>query len=107
MDKVTRQCPQTTTFLKRKESRSGIEPRSCEKGHFGCLYTLETLASDELRLVTVGCWSVEDRCFAAWDAGHLPSMRGVLDAGRPSVEAIHPLTALAIRLRHVNDVWGL
>ena len=25
---VTRQCPQTTTFLKRKESRSGIEPRS-------------------------------------------------------------------------------
>ena len=26
-DKVTRQCPQTTT-LKRKESRSGIEPRS-------------------------------------------------------------------------------
>ena len=28
MDKVTRQCPHTTTFLKRKESRSGIEPRS-------------------------------------------------------------------------------
>ncbi len=28
MDKVTRQCPQTTTFLMRKESRSGIEPRS-------------------------------------------------------------------------------
>ena len=27
-DKVTRQCPQTTTFLKGKESRSGIEPRS-------------------------------------------------------------------------------
>ena len=26
-DKVTTQCPQTTTFLKRKESRSGIEPR--------------------------------------------------------------------------------
>ena len=26
-DKVTRQCPQTTYFLKRKESRSGIEPR--------------------------------------------------------------------------------
>ena len=26
MDKVTRQCPQTTTFLKRKESQSGIEP---------------------------------------------------------------------------------
>ena len=26
--KVTRQCLQTTTFLKRKESRSGIEPRS-------------------------------------------------------------------------------
>ena len=28
MDKATRQCPKTTTFLKRKESRSGIEPRS-------------------------------------------------------------------------------
>ena len=28
MDKVTGQCPQTTTFLKRKESLSGIEPRS-------------------------------------------------------------------------------
>ena len=27
-DKVTRQCPQCTTFLKRKESQSGIEPRS-------------------------------------------------------------------------------
>ena len=27
-DKVTRQCPQTTTFLKREESRSGIELRS-------------------------------------------------------------------------------
>ena len=26
-DKVTRQCPQTTTFSMRKESRSGIEPR--------------------------------------------------------------------------------
>ena len=24
MDKITRQCPQTTTFLMRKESRSGI-----------------------------------------------------------------------------------
>jgi len=27
-NKVTRPCPQTTTILKRKESRSGIEPRS-------------------------------------------------------------------------------
>ena len=27
-DKVTSQCPQTTTFLKGKENRSGIEPRS-------------------------------------------------------------------------------
>ena len=27
MDKVTRQCPQTTTCLKRKENRSGFEPR--------------------------------------------------------------------------------
>ena len=29
-DKVTRQCPQTTTFWNRKESRSGIDSRpSC------------------------------------------------------------------------------
>ena len=28
MDKVTRQCPQTTTFSKRKENRSGFDPRS-------------------------------------------------------------------------------
>ena len=27
MDKVTGQCPQTTTFFERKESRSGIEPK--------------------------------------------------------------------------------
>ena len=27
-DKFTRQCPQTATFLKRKVSRGGIEPRS-------------------------------------------------------------------------------
>ena len=27
-DKATRQCPQTTTFSKRKERRSGFEPRS-------------------------------------------------------------------------------
>ena len=27
-DKVTRQCPQATTFLKRDESRSAFEPRS-------------------------------------------------------------------------------
>ena len=26
-DKVSRQCPQTTPSLKRKESRSGIEPK--------------------------------------------------------------------------------
>ena len=26
-DKVTRQCPQTTTFLKREENQSGFEPR--------------------------------------------------------------------------------
>ena len=26
MDKVTRQCPQTTTFLKRKESRTEVFP---------------------------------------------------------------------------------
>ena len=30
-DKVTRQCPQTTAFLKRKESRSGSHESSSEK----------------------------------------------------------------------------
>ena len=30
MDTVTRQCRQTTTFFKKKESLSGIEPRSFE-----------------------------------------------------------------------------
>ena len=28
-DEVTRQCPQTRTFLKRKESQSGIKLRPC------------------------------------------------------------------------------
>ena len=33
-DKVTRLCPQTTAFLKRKESRSGIEQKSlCLRQH--------------------------------------------------------------------------
>ena len=27
-DKITRRCPQTTTFFKKKESRRGTEPRS-------------------------------------------------------------------------------
>ena len=39
MDKVTRQRPQTTIFLKRKDSRSGIEPRSLPlltKTHMFC-----------------------------------------------------------------------
>ena len=38
-DKVTtRLCPQTATFLKKKESRSGIKPRSfCFKVRFGCV----------------------------------------------------------------------
>ena len=31
-DKVTRQCLQTTTFFKKKESRSGIEPRPHSAG---------------------------------------------------------------------------
>ena len=41
-DKVTRQCPQTTTLLKRKESRSGIEPRS-------------ELSNDEVMLNVLRC----------------------------------------------------
>ena len=36
-DKVTRPCPQTTAFLKRKESRSGIEPRSFRLLAYYCL----------------------------------------------------------------------
>ena len=41
-DRVTRQCPQVTTFSKRKESRSGIESRAS----FGCsvaIYTKDVL----------------------------------------------------------------
>ena len=34
-DKVTRQCPQATTFLKTKDSRSGMEPRSWPVGQTG------------------------------------------------------------------------
>ena len=33
MDKVTGQCPHTTTLLKRKESGSGIEPRYAKPAH--------------------------------------------------------------------------
>ena len=39
MDKVTRQCPQTRTFLKRKESRSGIESRSFQP-NARCVYSV-------------------------------------------------------------------
>ena len=38
MGKVTGQCPQTTTFSKRKESRSGVESRAS----FGCSVTIYT-----------------------------------------------------------------
>ena len=38
MDKVTTQCPQTTTFLKRKESRGGIEPRSFRLPAYSAIY---------------------------------------------------------------------
>ena len=39
-DKVTRQCPQTTTFLKRRESRSGIKlgPFTRNSNCIHCLY---------------------------------------------------------------------
>ena len=59
MDKVTGQCPQTTTFLKRKESRSGIEPRTFRlptwrltampnRLTLGCLCLLELFSSDSV-----------------------------------------------------------
>ena len=40
MDKVTRQCPQTTTFLKRKESRgpSAYQPNALPLGQTGSLH---------------------------------------------------------------------
>ena len=44
-DKVTRQCPQTTTFLKRKESRSGIEPRSFRLPAYRLTVRLNPLSS--------------------------------------------------------------
>ena len=52
MDKVARQCPQTTTFLKRKESRSGIEPKSF------CLPTQRlTARPNRLTLRLVSPWT--------------------------------------------------
>ena len=46
-EKVTRQCPQTTAFIKREESRSRIEPRSF------CL-TAKRLAAGPNRLTANG-----------------------------------------------------
>ena len=34
-DMVTRQCPQITTFLKRKDSRGGIEKTACVTNKYG------------------------------------------------------------------------
>ena len=44
-DKVTRQCPQTTTVLKRKEGRSGIESRPF------CLPAFQRLTARPNRLI--------------------------------------------------------
>ena len=44
-NKVTRQCPQTTTFLKRKESRSGIEPARPDR------LTVPVLVWDSLQMM--------------------------------------------------------
>ena len=56
MDKVTRQCPQTTTFLKRKESRSGINalPLGQTGSHFGVFLLHCCLTSTEER------WLIRD-----------------------------------------------
>ena len=58
MDKVTRQCPQTTTFLKRKESRSGIEPRSfclpAKPAHKALSVTLVTIYVTECTVCVPG-----------------------------------------------------
>jgi len=65
MDKVTRQCPQTTTFLKRRESRSGIEPRPF------CL----TAGPDWL---TLGTWTYRCICRAKhWSVSSEPRRREV------------------------------
>ena len=59
-DKVTRQCPHTTTFLKRKESRSGTEPRSF------CLPLGQTCSQAvcfiDLCIIYKGAWYVPLSC---------------------------------------------
>ena len=52
MDKVTRQFSQTTTFLKRKESRSGIEPMPFRLPAYRL--TARILTSYHLQSVTLG-----------------------------------------------------
>ena len=51
MDKVTRQCPQTTTFMKRKESRSSIEPRSFRLPAYNALPLGQTGSHLDARLL--------------------------------------------------------
>ena len=57
MDKVTEQCPQTTTFLKRKDSRSGIEPRSFRLPvyHLTARPNRLTVRSDDVEFNVLGC----------------------------------------------------
>ena len=59
-DRVTRQCPQTT-FPKRRESRSGIKPRSfciptVPLGQTGSQLNVDRIAPD-LMLHRVGLWA--------------------------------------------------
>ena len=53
--KVTRQCPQTTTLLKRKESRSGIgaRPNRLTYGDFS-KYTWCLTSTETIRLIRDG-----------------------------------------------------
>ena len=64
-DKVTRQCPQTTTFLRGKESQSNVEPRSFRLPAY-------RLTARPNRLTIRGCvarWSLVLHCNPVTAAG--------------------------------------
>ena len=57
-DKVTGHCPRTTIFLKRKESRSGIEPRSFRLLALPLGQTGSPACQMDLYVYNIGPWLV-------------------------------------------------
>ena len=72
MDKVTRQRPQTTTFLKRKESRSGIEPRVLPLTSLtpGMLARVPLLIERVVVVVVRELFSLMTSAICVWIRGH-------------------------------------